>query len=262
MRLDRWLTRQPQLNRRLALRALAAGRVRINGQTVRDPLHEVGPFDAIALTADTLADNDATPGEIRLQAPRRPRHVLLNKPAGVVTACHDPEHPTVIDVLRDSLESRGEDDGWLEEIHHVGRLDRATTGALLLTNDGDVSSRISDAGLDGPAKRYRMGLEQPLSEAAQAEAISRVAQGVLLANDARPTLPARLEFLAADEARLTLHEGRHHHVKRLWRTLGNRVVWLHRESVAGLSVAGLAVGDWRELTRDECLRLGAALAHE
>ncbi|AZV32392.1 S4 domain-containing protein [Cobetia sp. ICG0124] len=51
MRLDRWLTRQPQLNRRLALRALAAGRVRINGQTVRDPLHEVGPFDAIALTA-------------------------------------------------------------------------------------------------------------------------------------------------------------------------------------------------------------------
>lgn len=250
MRLDRWLTRQPQLNRRHALSALAAGRVRINGATISDPLHEVGPFDDIHLSAP-----DAT---VCLQVARRPRHVLLNKPAGVVTACHDLEHLTVIDVLRDSLEARGEDSDWLADIHHVGRLDRATTGALLLTNDGEVSARISDAGLEGPAKRYRMGLERPLTEAEQESAIAQVRQGVLLEHDPRPTLPAQLAFLTADQARLTLHEGRHHHVKRLWRSLGNRVVWLHRESVAGLSLEGLAPGEWRELTREECSRLGAA----
>lgn len=252
MRLDRWLTRQPQLNRRLALQALAAGQVQVNGLTVRDPLHKVGPFDTLV-----LSHTDSPPGTC-LQVARRPRHVLLNKPAGIVTACHDAEHPTVIDVLRISLEMRGEDDGWLQEIHHVGRLDRATTGALLLTNDGDVSARISDAGLEGPAKIYRMGLESPLSVAERASAVACVAEGVLLEHDPRPTLPATLVFLAADEVRLTLHEGRHHHVKRLWRTLGNRVVWLHRESVAGLSLEGLAIGEWRELTAEECCRLGAA----
>ncbi|WP_158772436.1 pseudouridine synthase [Cobetia sp. L2A1] len=252
MRLDRWLTRQPQLNRRLALQALAAGQVQVNGQTIRDPLHDVGPFDALHLSASDSALSAC------LQVARRPRHVLLNKPAGIVTACHDPEHPTVIDVLRASLKARGEDDDWLAEIHHVGRLDRATTGALLLTNDGDVSSRISDAGLEGPAKGYRMALAQPLSHTEQISAIACVAEGVLLEHDPRPTLPATLAFLAPAEARLTLHEGRHHHVKRLWRTLGNRVVWLHRESVAGLTLEGLAIGEWRELTAEECLRLGAA----
>lgn len=225
MRLDRLLGNLPDGNRRDGRLALAGGRVRVDGEVVRDGHLEVSAFERVELD-DQL-----------LQAGRPARYFMLHKPAGVVSATEHPHHRTVLDLL---------DEPERHDLHLAGRLDLTTTGLLLLTNDGQWSRRLTLPQSEKP-KVYRVETEQPIST----EYIAVFAAGLHFRYEDIVTRPAQLEILGSHSARLTLHEGRYHQVKRMFGHFRNRVVRLHRERVGPLELGDLAEGRYRPLTAEE-----------
>lgn len=226
MRLDRLLGNLPDLNRQDARLALAAGRVQVNGAPERDARREVRVFDRVTLDA-----REIQPG-------KPARYFMLHKPAGWVSAtCHD-EHPTVLDLL---------DEPDKHELHLGGRLDLTTTGLLLITNDGLWSRRVTQPETKQP-KVYRVETEDEIDPAC----IAAFAAGLYFAYEDLVTRPAQLEILAPRQARLTLHEGRYHQVKRMFGHFRNKVVGLHRERMGDLPLdPALRPGQYRTLTPDE-----------
>lgn len=163
---------------------------------------------------------------------------MLHKPAGVVSATEDTEHRTVLDLI---------DHPHRHTLHVVGRLDKDTTGLLLLTNDGDWSHRISAPKHHVP-KTYLATLAWELSEAG-AQALRA---GVQLHGEKGLTKPAEVEILPEKQARVTISEGKYHQVKRMFAAVGNRVEALHRERIGGLVLdAELSSGEWRALLTQE-----------
>lgn len=230
MRLDRFLSNLPRFSRADARLLLAAGRLRVDGATVRDGRFEIREFSRIEL------DNEL------LQAGKPARYFMLNKPAGVVSATEHPEHRTVLDLL---------DEPDKHELHIGGRLDLNTTGLLLITNDGLWSRRLTEP-RSHLGKVYRVTTEQPIT----AEYIEVFARGLYFARENLITLPAELEILEPNQALLTLYEGRHHQVKRMFGHLHNRVIGLHRERMGPLRLdPDLAPGHYRRLRTDEVKRV-------
>ncbi len=170
---------------------------------------------------------------------KQPLHyVLLNKPAGVVTTADDPQgRPTVVDLV--SHEAR---------VVPVGRLDFDTTGALLLTNDGELANRLAHPSY-GVAKVYDVDVVGSPAPSV----LATLRAGVDL-EDGR-TAPAEARIIKrgtrVSRIELTLHEGRKHQVKRMCEAVGLPVQHLHRRRYAGLRLVGLDPGRWRELTPDE-----------
>lgn len=172
--------------------------------------------------------------------------VMLHKPVGYTCSTKDPGR-LIYDLLprryryRDPL------------LSPVGRLDRDTSGLLLLTDDGALLHRIISPKAR-IAKRYVATLAQPL----RGDEAAIFASGtLLLESEKTPLLPAQLEADTPQRAALTLHEGRYHQVRRMFAAVGNHVVALHREQVGGLALAGLAAGEWRALDHDDVARLFA-----
>jgi len=129
----------------------------------------------------------------------------------------------------------------------VGRLDRDTTGLLLLTTDGQWAHRLMSP-RHHCAKRYRVTTAEPLDDAQ----LTRLRDGVVLHDDPAPTRPAEARALSDTELLLTISEGRYHQVKRMLAAVGNRVVALHREAVGHIELApDLPAGAWRPLTDAE-----------
>lgn len=167
-------------------------------------------------------------------------HIVVHKPVGIVSATRDAEHRTVVDLI---------DDPDRTSLHLVGRLDRNTSGLVLLTNDGRWSKALMDPSRKVP-KVYLVETRDPIPP----EAVAEFARGFYFHTEDLTTLPATLEVLAERKARLTLHEGRYHQVKRMFHRIGNRVTALHRVSVGGFSLPeNLQPGEWRALTCDEIL---------
>ena len=136
----------------------------------------------------------------------------------------------------------------------VGRLDRDTSGLLLMTDDGALLHRISSPKSKLP-KVYRAMLADDL----RGDEAARFASGTLmLESETTPLLPAELDVIGPREARLTLHEGRYHQVRRMFAAVGNHVETLHRERVGGLALDDLAEGDWRLLDASDISRLFSA----
>ncbi|MDF3931142.1 pseudouridine synthase [Pseudomonas citronellolis] len=226
MRLDRILSNLPRFSRQDARLLLAAGRLKVDGAVIRDGRHEVSEFSRVELDAEVL------------QAGRPARYFMLHKPAGCVSATRDPEHRTVLDLF---------DEPDKHELHIGGRLDFNTTGLLLLTNDGQWSRRMTLPGRKLP-KVYYVETEQPI----EAHYIEVFAQGLYFRYEDLTTLPAQLEILAPRAARLTLHEGRYHQVKRMFGHFQNKVTRLHRESMGQLVLdPRLAPGEYRALSATE-----------
>ena len=226
MKIDRLLAKHHRMGRTAARRALVAGRVRVGGMVIADRLREVDRFEVVHLDEEVVQ-------------PGRPvRYLMLHKPAGILSATSDPTHRTVIDLL---------DDPQREELHLVGRLDRASTGLLLLTNDGRWSKQILTAATKVP-KVYLVETTEPIP----AHAVAAFARGFYFPTEDAITLPAQLEILEPCLARVTLHEGRYHQIKRMFKRVGNRVATLHRVRIGGLELPdSLAAGQSRELTREE-----------
>ncbi|MDX5373936.1 MAG: pseudouridine synthase [Pseudomonadaceae bacterium] len=226
MRLDRFLSNLPRFSRADARLLLAAGRLRVDGETVRDGRHEVREFSRIELDEELL------------QAGRPARYFMLNKPAGVVSATAHGEHRTVLDLL---------DEPDKHELHIGGRLDLNTTGLLIVTNDGLWSRRLTEP-RSRLGKVYRVSTERPITT----EYAEVFARGLYFAYEDLTTLPAELQVLDPHTALLTLHEGRYHQVKRMFGHFRNRVVALHRERMGPLRLdPELAPGQYRALSPEE-----------
>jgi pseudouridine synthase len=185
-----------------------------------------------------VAGRDRVEVDGRLVAPQRLAYVLLHKPAGVVATARDPHGRRTVVELVDLP----------ERVVPVGRLDADTTGALLLTNDGELAHRLAHPRY-GVEKTYVVDVEGVPSD----EVLRALAEGVEL-DDGR-TAPARARRLARSRVELILHEGRKHQVKRMLEAVGHPVVQLHRTAYAGISADELSPGAWRELGDEELARL-------
>lgn len=188
----------------------------------------------IAITADLPArmEIDGEPLD-----PPQGLVVLLHKPLGM-TCSHKEDGALVYDVLPDRWRRRD------PAISTIGRLDKDTSGLLLMTDDGDLLHRVISP-KKHVAKVYRATLARPL---AGTEAALFASGELLLENDDRPLKPAILEVLSPIEARISVTEGRYHMVRRMFAAVGNHVETLHRERLGGLSLPDdLAPGAWRLL---------------
>jgi pseudouridine synthase len=220
VRLNAFLARAGVASRRGADELIRAGRVRVNGD--------------VAGLATYVGERDRVEVDGSPVAPQPLAYVLLHKPAGVVTTARDPHgRPTVVGLVK--LDRR---------VVPVGRLDADTTGALLLTNDGALAHRLMHPRY-GVEKAYQVEVDGEPS----AEALQRLRTGIEL--DDGPTAPAEARSLGPGRLELTLHEGRKHQVKRMCAAVGHPVTRLHRRAYAGLTLEGLAPGEWRELTPAE-----------
>ena len=228
MRLNAYLARAGVASRRKADDLIKAGRVTVNG--------EPGQLNTFVAANDQVAV-DGEPVEKQQLA-----YVLLHKPAGVVTTANDPHaRRTVVDLVDHP-----------SRVVPVGRLDADTTGALLLTNDGELAHRLAHPRY-GVEKTYVVDVEgEPTGDALRA-----LERGVEL-EDGR-TAPAHTRRLARSQLELTIHEGRKHQVKRMLDAVGHPVTRLHRSVYAGLTLEGLESGAWRELTSREVERLRSAV---
>lgn len=231
MRLDRFLVAASGLSRSEAQRAVRRGRVSVDGALCRDPASKLHEHNCVRL--------DGAPVVLR-----GPRYLMLHKPAGYVCATRDDQHPTVLDLLPAT-----ERDG----LHIAGRLDRDTTGLVLLTDDGAWSHRVTSP-RHRCAKRYRVTLADPISSAD----VERLRAGLLLRGEAQPTRPAEVALLGERELLLTIEEGRYHQVKRMFGALGNRVTGLHRDRIGALQLdpEALPAGEFRPLETAEIAALG------
>ena len=163
--------------------------------------------------------------------------LMLNKPLGM-TCSHKEDGALVYDVLPDRWRRRD------PAISTIGRLDKQTTGLLLLTDDGDLLHRVISPKRH-VAKVYRAGLARPL---VGTEADLFAAGGLVLEGEDKPLAPAELEVLSPTGVRLTVTEGRYHMVRRMFAAVGNHVEALHRERIGGLTLPDdLAPGEWRLL---------------
>ena len=217
-------------SRRAAEKLIAEGRVTINGETVRE----------MGTKADPASDDIRVDGR-RVKSAARPRYILLYKPAGYVTTRSDPERrPTVIDLLG----------GVKEYVYPVGRLDYDTEGLLLLTNDGDLASKLTH-----PRHGVERTYEAHVKGMPDDEAIERLRRGIAL--DGRRTLPADVSLLnkRRGDGRgvlvITIREGRNRQVRRMLEAVRHPVRKLIRVGIGPLSDRGLKPGTWRELTPQE-----------
>ncbi len=225
MRLDRFLSNLPRFNRQDARQLISQGRIRLDGLECRDAQAEVREFSRVQLDDELL------------QAGKAARYFMLHKPVGVVSATCHPEHRTVLDLL---------DEPDKDDLHLAGRLDLNTSGLLLISNDGLWTRRLTLPGSKQP-KVYRVQTEQPITD----EYIEVFARGLYFAYEDLTTLPAELEILDSHSARLTLHEGRYHQVKRMFGHFQNKVIGLHRERIGMLDLGDLPVGYYRALSTEE-----------
>jgi pseudouridine synthase len=227
MRLNAYLARAGVASRRKADDLIKTGHVTVNGSP--------GQLNTFVESRDRV-EVDGRPVSLQQLTYR-----LLHKPAGVVTTASDPQgRRTVVDLVP------GE-----PRVVPVGRLDVETTGALLLTNDGELAHRLAHPRY-GVEKVYEVTVEGEPDDAA----LRALADGVEL-DDGR-TAPARVRRLAPNRIELSIHEGRNRQVRRMLEALGHPVNALHRSRYAGLTVDDLAPGTWRDLGAGEVEALRSA----
>ncbi len=231
-RLDKLLASTGRWSRKEAKDLVRLGRVLADGSPVRGPEERYDP-GAVCLTVDGEAV-DCSPFV----------YVMLHKPAGLLSATEDKRQPTVLDLLPPELRRRG--------LFPAGRLDKDTTGLLLLTDDGDLAHRLLS-----PKKHVDKVYLARVEGRIDTEDVKALAEGMVLKDGLR-CLPAVLEPLEdGSECRITLREGKYHQVKRMLAARGKPVLTLHRLSMGSLTLdQALKPGQWRFLSTFERGQLG------
>ncbi|RJQ72775.1 MAG: rRNA pseudouridine synthase [Desulfobacteraceae bacterium] len=230
IRLQKWLSEAGVCSRRKGEEYILAGRVRVNGKAVTTLGSRIDPDkDRVEVDGRPV---DVSQGKI---------YVVLNKPKGYVTSVRHAGHKVVLDLI-----------DLPERIYPVGRLDKDSTGLLLLTNDGRLHQRLSHPSFDHE-KEYEVEVEDPIADAA----LRILAEGMPLMG--RKTRPAQVQRLSARRFRIVLREGRNRQIRRMLRNLGHRVKRLQRIRIAHIRLGNLPEGAWRHLKQSEKKMLGGII---
>jgi 23S rRNA pseudouridine2605 synthase len=238
-RLQKILSQAGLASRRTTEQLMREGRVTVNGRTVTE----------LGTKADPAVDDIRVDGR-RVRAAERKRYVLLNKPRGYVSTRDDPQRrPTVIDLL----------EGVREYVYPVGRLDFDSEGLLILTNDGELTARLTH-----PRHGVERVYEARVRGVPDRHALERLAGGVVI--DGRRTSPARARLIRTFDApsgpqaliELTLREGRKRQVRLMCDAVGHPIVRLRRVRIGPISDTRLKTGHWRELSEREIAALKRA----
>ena len=224
-RLDKFLTNTGVATRSQMKVILKTGRVAVDGKPVKDGAAKIDP-EKQSVTLD---------GEII--GGKRRMVVMLNKPEGFVTSTEDPRDRTVMELLPGEYKH--------QDLKPVGRLDKATEGLLLFTNDGDLLHRLISPKKEVP-KVYYAKHEGTAGEAD----VAAFASGLTL-RDGLECLPAKLEPLGAGESLITVYEGKYHQVRRMMASRNMTVLYLERRQEGHLTLGDLPRGQVRELTEEE-----------
>ncbi|WP_050181089.1 pseudouridine synthase [Domibacillus robiginosus] len=229
MRLDKWLSNSGIGSRKEVKKLLKTGAVTVNGKVAKDAKQHVQPdTDEVMLFDEPVEYREFI-------------YLMMNKPAGVISATEDKRDETVIDLLDDEHKHF--------DPHPVGRLDKDTEGLLLLTNDGQLSHSLLSPKHHVP-KTYFARIDGHVTE----EDTAAFREGVTL-DDGYHTKPGDLVILLAgneSEIELTITEGKFHQVKRMFQAVGKEVLYLKRLSMGGLLLdEELELGEYREITEEE-----------
>jgi len=226
MRLQKFLSSAGVCSRRKGEEFIAAGKVAVNGETVVE----------LGTKIDPNQDLVAVDGK-----PVQPAHTLvyiaLNKPQDYVSSCSHPGEKVVVDLVDIS-----------ERIYPVGRLDKDSTGLLLLTNDGRIHHRLSHPSFDHE-KEYDVMVARPIADGA----LKKMSDGLPLMGT--KTRPARVTRISPRRFRIVLQEGKNRQIRRMVRKVGNEVTRLQRKRFASIKLGSLAPGKWRYLSPGETKRL-------
>ncbi|MDI9520831.1 MAG: pseudouridine synthase [Bacillota bacterium] len=227
MRLQKYLASCGVASRRKAEEMIAQGLVSVNGRVVTEMGTQVEEGDLV-----TVESRPVTPEETM-------HYILYYKPVGEVTTVSDPRgRPTVLDHFRD----------YPVRLFPVGRLDFDSEGLLILTNDGELTQRLTHPSHE-VEKRYIARVSNNLED----DALFRLRAGVML--DGRKTAPAKVSVLRRDpfstDILITIHEGRNRQIRRMVEAVGHQVVRLKRVQYGALSLGDMKRGEWRELSAQE-----------
>ncbi len=222
-RLDKYLALNGIGTRSQVKDMIKKGRIRINGEPAKKPEQKINAdMDIVSVDGQNLSFSEQV-------------YYLLYKPAGVITATEDKRHKTVLDLLDDKR----------TDLFPVGRLDIDTEGLLLITNDGDTGHRLLS-----PKRHVDKVYYVETDFFIPADAKEKMAAGMELGDFT--SMPAQLEVLSETSAKLTIHEGKFHQVKRMFEALGITVTYLKRLSMGPLVLdETLEKGEYRELTEAE-----------
>lgn len=232
-RLDKILASQGTLSRKEVKEIIKKGRVALNGAVVKDS----------SVKIDENKDTVAFDGEV-LQL-KKHIYIMLNKPQGVISASDSDNDETVVDLVPDELYRKG--------LFPAGRLDKDTTGFVLITDDGEFAHRILSP-RNHIFKTYTARLEHPLAE----EHIKALENGIVL-GDGTELKGSSVEVVEDSDkplVRIMICEGKYHQVKRMFAATGNKVLTLHREKMGNLHLDdSLKPGECREITPDELKKI-------
>ena len=227
MRLNKYIANSGVCARREADELIKNGYISVNGVKVTEMGHKVKPSDTVEYKGKRLM-------------PGKKVYLLINKPKGYVTTVKDPHADiTVLDLVKDAT---------TERIYPVGRLDKSTTGVLLLTNDGDLAGKLTHPSY-GAKKVYHVFTDKEVTRADMEAIVS----GVTLEDDGKVSADAISYPEPEDRTQvgLEIHSGQNRVVRRIFEKLGYRVRKLDRVSFAGLTKKNLQRGHWRHLTDKE-----------
>ena len=224
-RLDKFISHLAEIPRTQARASIKRKEVSVNGEVITSHNFQLAQQDEVLHQGTPLVFLGK-------------RYYMLNKPVGYVCANSDELHKTVFDLL---------DEPNMSDFHVAGRLDIDTTGLVIITNDGDWSHKITSPKRN-KFKTYLVETQEPITD----EALEQLRAGVMLHNEKDLTRPAIAEKLANYGLRLSISEGKYHQVKRMLYAVDNKVVELHREQIAGITLdENLASGEYRLLTAQE-----------
>lgn len=227
MRLQVFISHCGVCSRRKALSSILSGQVTVNGKKILEPSYCVNPSSDIV-----------TFGGRKIFLLEK-AYIILNKPKGVVTTTKDRfAEKKVTDLLPSHL----------KHLYPVGRLDKETTGLLLMTNDGELAHRLTHPSFE-VNKTYKVRLSRPLSEIDK----NKLQKGVFL--DGKKTLSCKITKTSQNELEIVLREGRKRQVRRMFASLSYHVVDLRRIAEGALTLGHLKPGEWRFLKKEEIQRL-------
>ena len=222
MRIQKFLSAAGICSRRRGEALIKAGRVSLNGQIVVELGTKIDPRnDQLSVDGNPIKYEPSM------------LYIALNKPVDYVTSCRHPGEKIVLDLVDIA-----------QRVYPIGRLDKDTTGLLLLTNDGRLHNRLSHPSFDHE-KEYDVTVAKPISDGA----LQKMAAGLPMMES--KTRPAQVQRVASRRFRIILKEGKNRQVRRMVRKVGNQVTRLKRIRIAGIKLGQLPPGKWRHLTAKE-----------